>query len=367
MPASEVTICIPAYQAEPFIDRTLWCARRQTHRAIRILVSVDRSEDATERICREHSAADERVVVVSHSERLGWAANSNALLERVQSEFFFLYFHDDVIEPEYTGVLLQAFEERPDAVSTHCDMDRFGALTGVVPAITFDGSDTRRLLTFLVAPTSGPMLRSLTRRRVLDAGLRFPAIGKPGVWQVEPYKMALIAAGPAIGVPRALYRRWHREGSLTADWVSGPLDPVIEGQRLQCAIALDLIAALDASSPEKEVLRFCLYLQTMRYVRRQELRSPEAQPTSPQVLSGAFTGEAPAEALAGLEPDLRRQVEKAHAQLLFLEGRQSIGRGDADTAEQRLAEALRLDPAHGRAAALLTSVRSGTGRQEGPR
>ena len=43
-----VTVCIPAYQAEAFIDRTLRCARAQTHEAQRILVAIDRSEDGTE-------------------------------------------------------------------------------------------------------------------------------------------------------------------------------------------------------------------------------------------------------------------------------------------------------------------------------
>jgi len=364
-PGPRVTVAIPAFQAEAFIDRTLWCARRQTEGSLSILVSIDRSDDATEAICREHARDDSRIEVVTQPERLGWAANCNALLDRVGTEFFFLYFHDDVIEPEYTAVLLQGLAERPDAVSAHCDMDRFGAQTGVVPGATFDGSDTRRLLSFLVAPTSGPMLRGLTRSTVLARGLRFPVIGQPGVWQVEPYKMGLVAAGPVLGVPRPLYRRWHREGSLTTDWASGPLEPVVAGQRLHSALALEIIDAAAASPAEKEALRFGLYLQAMRYIRRLELRPPPADPIPPQALSPAFTGRAPVEALAGLEPDLRQQVAAAHAQLLFLEARHAVGRGDPAAAEERLAEAVALDPSHARAAALLARVRAGAAGPEG--
>jgi hypothetical protein len=366
MAAPEVTICIPAYQAEVFIDRTLWCARRQTHPGIHIAVSIDQSSDATEEICRAHAADDSRLAVLAHRERLGWAGNTNALLDRVQTEFFFLYFHDDVIAPEYTEMLLAALRERPDAAGAHGGMDRFGEQAGVLPATPFDGSDTRRLVTYLLAAASGPMLRGLTRSRVLEGGLRFPLIGRPGVWQVEPYKLALVAAGPILGVPRPLYHRWHRPGSLTADWTSGPLEPVLEGLRLQCSLALDILDRAAAGPAEREVLRFCLYLQVMRYVRRHELRLPPAEPAAPSDLSPAFTGAAPATP-AGLEPDLAAEVARAHAQVLFLEGRLAIRRKDRAGAADRLAAAVALDPAHARAAALLATVQAGPpGNPSGP-
>ena len=47
----DVTICIPAWQAADFIERTLRCARSQTYEDIHILVSVDQCEDATVEIC----------------------------------------------------------------------------------------------------------------------------------------------------------------------------------------------------------------------------------------------------------------------------------------------------------------------------
>ena len=359
MTPPELTICIPAYQAEAFIDRTLWCARRQTYPGIRIAVSIDQSSDATEEICRAHAVDDSRVTVLAHQDRLGWAANTNALLDLVQTDFFFLYFHDDVIAPEYAEVLLAALRERPEAVSAHGDMDRFGEQAGVLQATTFDGDDTRRLVTYLLAPASGPMLRGLTRSRVLERGLRFPFIGRPGVWQVEPYKLALVAAGPVLGVPRLLYHRWHRPGSLTADWTSGPLEPVLEGQRLQCALALEILDGAAVGAAEKEVLRFCLYLQAMRYVRRHELRLPPAPPAAPEDLCPVFTGVAPAGALAGLEPGLASAVARAHAQVLFLEGRMAVKRREPAIATERLAAAVRLDPAHRRAATLLVALQAG--------
>ena len=121
-----VTVCIPAYEAGEFIDRTLRCAREQTHEALRILVSIDVSDDNTEAICRRHADDDERIEVLAQPERLGWAGNVNSLLDHADSEFAFLYFHDDVIEPTYCERLVGALRERPEAASAHSDLGRVG-------------------------------------------------------------------------------------------------------------------------------------------------------------------------------------------------------------------------------------------------
>ena len=81
MPGADgvVSVCIPAYQAESFIDRTLHCAREQTYELQRIIVSIDASDDKTEEMCRSHAGDDNRIEVHAHTERLGWVDNINYL------------------------------------------------------------------------------------------------------------------------------------------------------------------------------------------------------------------------------------------------------------------------------------------------
>src|SRR5687767_10533463 len=98
---TDVTIAIPAYQAEAFIDRTLRCAQGQTHSRIRILIAIDRSTDRTGEICRAFAKDDRRIEVIEHSERMRWCRNMNSLLDRVDTPYFFVYFHDDFILPQY--------------------------------------------------------------------------------------------------------------------------------------------------------------------------------------------------------------------------------------------------------------------------
>jgi hypothetical protein len=296
------------------------------------------------------------VTVIAQPQRLGWAANANALLDRVETEFFFLYFHDDVIEPTYVETLLAALRGRADAQSAHCDLERFGALDGIVPACRYDGPDTRRWITLLSGPRTGTPLRSLTRSSMLKSGLRFLEAGQAGPWQAWPFVMGLIASGPALAVPEVLYRRWYREGSLTRSWGAAALDPVIDGQQRQAARGLELIARADAARWERQLLRYCLYLWIMDFTRRQELRLGHADLIPPSLISSEFPIRAPEGAIGRLDPDLFRRVMASRSQLRFLEGRHAMEQGDLTAARRQLRSALEFDPEHPRAASLLDRV-----------
>src|SRR5215213_6912230 len=244
MSRPDVTICIPTWQAEPFIDRTLTCARAQTYANIRILVSIDRCEDGTEAKCWHHAKQDSRIEVLVQNQRLGFAENTNLLLDRVDTQFCFLYFHDDIIEPTYTECLLAALQDHPEAKSAHCDMGRFGLQQGIVGGTDYEGNATERLARLLVGPVTGTPLRSLFRSELIEKGLRFSIIGEEGFWRCRPFLMHLLAAGPARHVPEVLYRRWFRDGSMTTTW-KPTREAFLEGQSQSAKICLEIIRSLD--------------------------------------------------------------------------------------------------------------------------
>lgn len=321
MPRPDVTICIPAWQAEPFIGRTLDCARSQSHANIRILVSVDRCEDATERICREHAAHDARIEVISQPRRLGWSENANALLDRVDTEFYCLYFHDDIIEPSYVARLRDALLEQPEAKSAHCDLERFGHVQGIDPGNHYAGSACRRLLNYMMGPIKGTPLRSLTRSELLDDGLRFPDIGDGGFWRCHPFVFHLLAAGAALHVPEVLYRRWIRVGSMTSLWDAQSAAPLIEGQRAGTAHCLRIIDRASSNEHDRQLLRFALYLFTMNWTRREELRLGGDHLIDPTVISPTFADQRAPESLAWQPADIQSWLGTAQQELLALEDR----------------------------------------------
>lgn len=264
----EVSLCIPAWRSEPFIAKTLDCALAQTYPHTRILVSVDQCEDATAGICHAYAKADSRVEVFVQAERQGWARNINFLLDRVDTEFYCLYFHDDVIEPGYVERLLATLQRRPDAISAHCDMGHFGASDHVSHGVDYPESAVHRMAWFLVAPNRGSPMRSLTRSRVLKAGLRLPTDAVDGLWASEPYLMGLIAAGPALRVAETLYLRWDkRSGGLTDGWQRLSLEQQVAGYRANISSLLSIIDSVSETDAERQALRFCLYVHYVPRIR----------------------------------------------------------------------------------------------------
>lgn len=310
-----VTVLIPAYEAAGFIDRTLGLARAQTYENQRILVSVDRSADETEEICRGHAGQDDRIEVVNQPERLGWAGNVNFLLDTVRSEFCFLYFHDDRIEPTYSERLLSALRRRPDAASAHCDMGHFGEGAGKLsPGRALDGPDAVRLLDFLTAEGKPSLLRSMLRSE-LAADIRMPTAGG-GVWANQPFLMGLVAAGPAVHVPETLYLRWNkRGGGLTDAWRSLPFEEILAGYRENAEAGLAVIDGLRATAPERELLELGLRVHLMLRLRGAEIRYGENDVTPAEALHPRLAGADAPEALAALDPALRAQCEDGLSRL----------------------------------------------------
>jgi glycosyltransferase involved in cell wall biosynthesis len=98
---------VPVYEAEDFIAETLTAVEHQPHARLPVLVSVDASSDGTAEVSRQFEH-DRRFTVHVQPERLGWIANINVLLDRVETDFFFIMPHDDLIEPGYVKALRRA-------------------------------------------------------------------------------------------------------------------------------------------------------------------------------------------------------------------------------------------------------------------
>jgi glycosyltransferase involved in cell wall biosynthesis len=344
MPKPDVTICIPTWQAEPFIERTLNCARAQTHDKIRILVSVDRCDDGTEAVCRKHAAQDSRIDVRVQPERLGWSGNSNFLLDQVDTEFYFLYFHDDIIEPTYAERLRQVLIDHPEVQSVNCDLAHFGDREGIIVGGNYEGQPAQRLIRLLVGPERGALLRSLCRSGLLAKGLRFPLIAGDGFWRLQPFLMGLVAAGPARRVPEVLYRRWVREGSLTKTWDPDGQDALADGQQQSAALCLGTIQNLNLSQAEYELVKFCLFISMMTRTRRYEHRLKVGQLVKPEFISEAFrTARLPKDSSV-LEPQTLNWVLNAYAALLSLEGKHATQQGNHELALASFAAALSLNP-----------------------
>lgn len=310
-----VSILIPAYNAEAFLDRTLYFARGQSHGALRILVSIDKGTDDTARVANRHAASDSRVTVQIQPRRLGWADNINALLDAVETPYFFIYPHDDIILPQYTPALLDVLRSDPTAVSAHCDMGHFGGGDHLSPACDYTGPVEQRLFRFLVAFQRGSPLRSLVRTDAAD-GLRLPTDGIGGLWANEPFLMDLVARGPAKALHEGFYLRWDkREGGLTDGWTKEKTEALLAAYRLKLDAEVTLVERHAPTERDANGLKLAVLLQSMTRLREIEDQRGEAVFEDATELDPRFAGLRSADLLERVDRSLRADAKglwKAH-------------------------------------------------------
>jgi len=110
-----ISVIVPVYNVEPYLEKCLDSIVNQTYRDLEILVIDDGSTDDSGRICDEYRK-DERVKVF-HTENQGLSCARNLGLDEAHGEWIGFVDSDDWIEPDMYEVLLKrALETGADVV-----------------------------------------------------------------------------------------------------------------------------------------------------------------------------------------------------------------------------------------------------------
>ena len=111
-----VTIGVPAYNAENFLEETLDSLLAQTFEDFEIIISDNASTDRTESICRAYMAKDSRIRYVRNENNLGAAFNYNQTFELSSSKYFKWAAADDLCAPQYLENCIEVLERRPEVI-----------------------------------------------------------------------------------------------------------------------------------------------------------------------------------------------------------------------------------------------------------
>lgn len=221
---ADVTLCIPTYQAEPFIRRTLGFACGQTLKRVRILVSVDQSQDGTAQICHELAKQDPRITVIEQPVRRGWSGNVSDLIRRVDTEFFAMYYHDDILLPQFCEAMLAALRNAPEAATANCEVSWLGAVERKIPAFYYTGTVAERVATLFAYDQipAAPMRNMVRTERFGHESLLDE---KPGGINLHyGYLSRMMLSGDSVPVQQNLYIRWIREDGMMPGWSQHPWD-----------------------------------------------------------------------------------------------------------------------------------------------
>lgn len=214
----KVTIGIPVYLGQEFIQHALEAARAQSWADLEIIVADNASSDDTLSIVREHADLDPRIRVIEAQENRGAAWNFNRLVEQAKGEFFWWLPHDDVLEPRAVELCVQRLLANPEAVSCHprtTYIDRTGWPIGLHsrPLQITSPSPAARLGRFLIEHSRCDGVLGLHRLAALRrTGLIRGFRGGDEILYAE-----LAIAGVVLEEPEPLYgRRLHEGSSLQA-------------------------------------------------------------------------------------------------------------------------------------------------------
>lgn len=112
----KVSIIVPIYNVEKYLDRCMESLLNQTLKDIEIIMVDDGSPDNCPKMCDEYASKDNRVKVI-HKKNAGLGYARNSGLEKATGEYVAFVDSDDYVEMDaYEALLKSAIEYQADAV-----------------------------------------------------------------------------------------------------------------------------------------------------------------------------------------------------------------------------------------------------------
>lgn len=104
-----VSVIIPVYNIEKYIEKCLLSVQKQTYKNLQIIIVDDGSSDKSGKICDKFAKGDTRFEVI-HKKNEGAACAKNNALDRIKGEYFIFVDGDDYLDEsmiEYMLCILQ--------------------------------------------------------------------------------------------------------------------------------------------------------------------------------------------------------------------------------------------------------------------
>ena len=101
-----ISIIIPVYNSEKYLERCIQSVLQQTHSNIEVILVDDGSTDRSGEICDTFCQKDSRIKVI-HKENGGQAQARNRGLDLANGDYIGFMDNDDIIEPDMYEILLK--------------------------------------------------------------------------------------------------------------------------------------------------------------------------------------------------------------------------------------------------------------------
>ena len=216
-----VSVIVPAYNAEPFLARTLRSALGQTYVALEIIVIDDGSTDSTAAAARAFAQGDKRVRVISVPNG-GVAKARNIGISEAAGEIVAFLDADDLWHPTKLEHQMAAMDEMTDCAAVYVlsrDIDIDDRVLKDGKPVVFHGYTFARHL--FIKPIGNGSSLMVRREGAAAVGGFEPSWAARGIGGCEDldFELKLAARYPITAVPLYLVGYRVSPGQMSSDRV----------------------------------------------------------------------------------------------------------------------------------------------------
>ena len=169
-----ISVIVPVYKVEAYLDRCLESLTKQTYENLQILLVEDGSPDGSGAICDAWAEKDSRITVI-HQENRGGGAARNAALDAARGELLAFVDSDDYIAPGLYAHLYSLLQQGADiaecgyveTVDDHADLGG-----GSTAAVFYSRQEAMKL--HIRDEKFRQLIWNKLYRRQVAEGIRFP-------------------------------------------------------------------------------------------------------------------------------------------------------------------------------------------------
>ncbi|EKD82244.1 MAG: hypothetical protein ACD_39C01408G0002, partial [uncultured bacterium] len=118
---TKVTIGLPVYNGEKYIEQAIKSVLAQTFTDFILTISDNASSDRTEEICRRFAATDSRVTYLRHEKNVGAINNFQSVLKSADSDYFMWLASDDRLMPDFLKQAVTTLDQDTGCGLVFCD------------------------------------------------------------------------------------------------------------------------------------------------------------------------------------------------------------------------------------------------------
>ena len=219
MKNNQVSVVIPAYNVEKYIDKCIESVCNQTYKELEILIVADEGSDRTVELCHEWGEKDSRIRVIDNKRRIGLGAARN-LGTRLASGKYVMYLDSDDWYADYcVETLLKIIISNKTPIAAYSDIyfvrnDRI-IRNGLIRGGKFGSSKKAELL---VKGYPAVWNRIYDRKWLIENDLLEPEIYHYEDWG---YSIPLLLSEYDIYIAEGagVFYREQRSGKLSSDGI----------------------------------------------------------------------------------------------------------------------------------------------------